>query len=613
MDHPQKLGQYVLLDLLAQGGMAQIFKAKTVDAYGLERLVVIKRILPHISADPDYVRMLVDEAKIAVHFTHGTIAQIYDLGCINNDYFIVMEYVDGKTFSQINKRLKQIKRKIPLDILLYCAIEVARGLSYIHNKKDAVGRAMGVVHRDVSPQNIILSYAGHIKIIDFGVAKAHNKEGKTESGVLKGKFAYMSPEQARSDHIDSRSDIFSLGTLLWEMATGERLFKRATNRETVLAIQNTKPTDASRVRRDIPSAFDKIIKKALQKNPKNRYQDASDMVIDLERLLFELNPDFKPVYAAEFVYKLFGPEEDERDLPDHLFVKEPTPVTRVQSLDAPSSASAEEATNKDFLDHGTPVVRTPLKRWDVQNIWLVAFFVFMFLAGAAYVILANRTDSAELLLRGLEPKMTVQLDNKTLNVKGSEKTVKVVVGQTYVLHVHQEGFEDFEKQLVIKNAEDRVVEIKMTKEAVRFGNLIITTRPSGATVYIDNVEWTAPTPLVIRNLDAGRVYRVGLFLKKYKFYTQDVTIVGGQDVTLMYDLVSNFAFLSITTNPIGARVFIDGKEVGVTPYQDSNISPGELHQVSVEKEGYEAQTFSFELKPGDEKQVQLDLVGSASD
>jgi hypothetical protein len=173
--------------------------------------------------------------------------------------------------------------------------------------------------------------------------------------------------------------------------------------------------------------------------------------------------------------------------------------------------------------------------------------------------------------------------------------------------VHQEGYEDFEKQVVIKNAANHVVEIKMIKEAARFGNLIITTRPGGATVYIDNVEWTAPTPLVIRNLEAGRVYRVGLFLKKYAFYTQDITVVGGQDVTLTYDLVPSFAFLSITTNPIGALVFIDGKEVGVTPYQDSNIPPGVAHQVSIEKNGFETQTFSFELKPGDEKQVQLDL------
>ena len=158
----KRLGNYTLLDKIAQGGMAQVYKAKTYDHSGEERLVVIKRILPHISADPEYVEMLIDEAKIAVNFNHGNIAQIYDLGRVDEDYFIVMEYVDGKTFSQIAKRLKQIGKQIPLDILLYCFIELCRGLSYIHNKKSSDGKALRVVHRDVSPQNIILSYTGKL-------------------------------------------------------------------------------------------------------------------------------------------------------------------------------------------------------------------------------------------------------------------------------------------------------------------------------------------------------------------------------------------------------------------------------------------------------------------
>ncbi|OVE81309.1 hypothetical protein BVY03_03755, partial [bacterium K02(2017)] len=328
----QKLGQYTLLEKIAQGGMAQVFKAKTVDPNGIERLVVIKRILPHISADQEYVDMLVDEAKIAVNFNHGNIAQIYDLGRVKDDYFIVMEYVDGKTFSHIVKKLKSRKTRFPLDLLLYCAIEIAHGLSYIHNKKDSTDKPMGVVHRDISPQNIILSYAGQIKIIDFGVAKAEFREGKTESGVLKGKFAYMSPEQSRCDRIDNRSDIFSLGTLIWEATTAARLFKKKTNQETIQNIQKGKYIPASQIRKNIPKEFDRILKKALSKNPKHRFQDASEMAFEMEKLLFKINPEFKPVYAAEFIYKLFGPEEDEAKLPDHIFVKDKTDVTKIKDV-----------------------------------------------------------------------------------------------------------------------------------------------------------------------------------------------------------------------------------------------------------------------------------------
>lgn len=607
-DAAQKLGQYTLLEKIAQGGMAQLFKAKTVDPNGFERLVVIKRILPHISADPEYVEMLVDEAKIAVNFNHGNIAQIYDLGRFNNDYFIVMEYVDGKTMSQIGKRLKEFHRPIPIDILLYCAIEICHGLSYIHNKKDGDGRSMGVVHRDISPQNIILSYSGNIKIIDFGVAKARVKTGKTESGVLKGKFAYMSPEQARSDTIDSRSDVFSMGILLWEFATGERLFKRKTNHETIQAIQKAKYDAPSTIRKNLPRAYDKVVKRALQKHPKHRYQDAADMAVDLEKLLYEINPDFKPVFAAEFIYKLFGPESDEKDLPNPIFVQEKTPITVLQDASVrKNKQNLDDPTIKDHLgDHATPVVKiVPFKKFSSQALWVAGFCAFLMACLLTYVLVSKKINRATFELKGFETGMHVFLDGTEL-INPNQKN-EVASDKQHSLRVHQDGAKDFTLKFLLKPYEHRVIPIELKREVPLFGNLIISTKPTGATVYLDNIEWKSKSPVIIRNLDAKKTYKVGLFMQKYRFYTESVTIIGGQDTAIEHDFEESFAYLSVTSNPIGAEVLIDGVMVGTTPYQNPNVNPDAQLNIEIRKQDYKPAQTSLKLAPGEDKTLNFEL------
>ncbi|MBF0105945.1 MAG: serine/threonine protein kinase [Deltaproteobacteria bacterium] len=610
-EESQKLGQYTLLAKVAQGGMAQVFKAKTVDPNGFERLVVIKRILPHISADPEYVEMLVDEAKIAVNFTHGNIAQIYDLGRVKDDYFIVMEYVDGKTFSQINKKLKLREKKIPLDILLYCTIETCRGLNYIHNKKGTDGKPMGVVHRDISPQNIILSYAGQIKIIDFGVAKARNKEGKTESGVLKGKFAYMSPEQSRSDVIDNRSDIFSMGTLLWESLTGERLFKKKTNQETVKAIQKGKYINAASIRPDTPKELDKIIRKALQKNPKHRYQDADDMALDLEKLLFVINPDFKPVYAAEFVYRLFGPEDDEKDLPDHLFVKEKTPVTRLNTAQIALKKPCvpqEELTVKDVFDaYLTPITKIKKTvRANLRLMWLFGFFVFLFVCGAIYFYLFSVAAKASISFEGLKKEMSIFIND--LETKPPDSGIFALKSESqYNIRVSQKGYQDFVAHVFLKPFEHQIIKPKFNILALETGMLTIKTVPPGATVYLNNIKWKEITPVVIKNFEPDKPYKIGLFLEKYSFFTKEITFEKGKPLVLEHKFVKNTAYISVTSNPIGADVYINGAFAGKTPYQNNNVVPDQALNINVKNQGYRQQEKKVQLKNGEEMTVNFEL------
>ena len=221
---PIPFGKYLLLDRINIGGMAEVWRGKTFGAGGFERLVAIKRILPNIAEDEEFITMFIDEAKITVQLNHANIAQIYELSHISNSYFIAMEYISGKDMRAVFDRCRKKGEPAPIPLTCYCIAKCCEGLDYAHRKKDRQGRDMNIVHRDVSPQNVLISYEGEVKVIDFGIAKAAGKATKTQAGILKGKFGYMSPEQIRGLPLDRRSDVFAIGVCLYEMLTGERLF-----------------------------------------------------------------------------------------------------------------------------------------------------------------------------------------------------------------------------------------------------------------------------------------------------------------------------------------------------------------------------------------------------
>ena len=627
-DTPQrnKLGQYLLLEKIAQGGMAEVYKARTVDASGIERLVVIKRILPHISSNPEYVDMLIDEAKIAVHFTHGNIAQIYDLGRVGSDYFIVMEYVVGKTFSQIYKVLLDRHQKIPLDVLLYCFIELCHGLSYIHRKTDPTGKLLGVVHRDISPQNIILSYTGNVKVIDFGVAKATFLEDKTETGVLKGKFAYMSPEQTRGEKLDHRSDIFSMGTLLWEMSTGERLFKRKINKETIKAVQRVRFDVPSSRRADIPRALDRVIKKALSKSPRHRYNDASEMASELEKLLYSINPDFRPIAAAKFLYDLFGPEKDEKDLPPPFFVKpqaeseaERTDRQSVLSQDqvdlshAGADEPGDETTIKEFFDHLTPLVRMPqLKQKFLQyRLQVLSILVLiLFAVGSAYVYSIHRHSKMALLwLDGRRPEMTVTISGQP--VASLDGPIELDARRDHDLQVTQAGFYPLILKLKLHSKETRHVALALKPVPPPTGDIRVSSLPPGASIYLDEKDTGLKTPSSIIGLMARQGHQIGLFLTGYDFVTREVEIVGGKELHMDVPLSPTPAVIFLTSEPAGAEVFIDGKSVGITPLTLDSVKPALEHVLRMTLPGFSPHEERLSFTAGEHKALHIPFQAPA--
>ena len=278
---PVQFGRYLLVDKIASGGMAEIFRAKLVGVEGFEKNVVIKRIHPYWSERRDFITMLVDEAKLLVHLNHPNIVQVYELGREGETYFIAMEFVEGVDLRQVQNRLKALGRRMPPEIAAAVVLESLKGLHYAHERALKDRGRLGIVHRDVSPQNILLSFEGEVKVTDFGIAKAMTQTHETQTGVLKGKYAYMSPEQAVGAPLDARSDLFACGIVLYELLFERRLFAGKNDLETLENVRRAQVPWPEASEGLFPGLRE-ILAKALQARPEDRFATAEDFAEALE-------------------------------------------------------------------------------------------------------------------------------------------------------------------------------------------------------------------------------------------------------------------------------------------------------------------------------------------
>jgi eukaryotic-like serine/threonine-protein kinase len=309
---PIPFGRYLLLDRINIGGMAEVWRGKVFGAGGFERLVAIKRILPNIAEDEEFISMFQDEAKISVQLTHANICQIYELNRIGPSLYIAMEYVPGKDLRSIFERARKKGEPPPVPLVCYVIGKLCEGLDYAHRKKDQHGRDLNVVHRDVSPQNVLISFEGEVKVIDFGIAKAAGKVTKTQAGILKGKFGYMSPEQIRGLPLDRRSDVFAIGVCLYELLTGERLFVGESDFQVLEKVRKAEALPPSTYNRKIPEALERIVLKALAKDPGDRFQYASELADELQRFLITSDSIFSRKDLMQYMKSTFA-EEVERE------------------------------------------------------------------------------------------------------------------------------------------------------------------------------------------------------------------------------------------------------------------------------------------------------------
>jgi TonB family protein len=300
----ERFGQYTLLERIAAGGMAEVWKARMRGVEGFQKTVAIKKILPHMTDNLEFISMFVDEAKLAAQLSHPNIVHIYDLGKIGREYYIAMEYVEGKDLRSLLNAGRRKGAPLPLGLALLIAARLASALEYAHRKRDFEDRELGLVHRDVSPQNVLLTFEGDVKLCDFGIAKAVSKAGHTQMGALKGKLQYMSPEQAWGRPVDPRSDIFSLGVVTFEMITGEKLFPGDTEISVLEAVRQGRIRPPRQVNPAVPLDVEEIVLRAVAADPQDRFQSAGEMKARIEGILAALTPAPSHTDLAGYMHRV---------------------------------------------------------------------------------------------------------------------------------------------------------------------------------------------------------------------------------------------------------------------------------------------------------------------
>ena len=356
-------GPYRLLERVAVGGMAEVFRAKRSGVEGFEKVVAVKRILSHLSDNKEFVDMFIDEAKMVAGLTHPNIVQIFDLGKIDRSYYIAMEYVHGRDLRTILRRARERNVPVPLELSAFVVSRVCAALEYAHRKRDESGQPMLLVHRDVSPQNILLSFEGDVKLTDFGIAKAASKASITDKGALRGKLLYMSPEQAWGKPMDRRSDVFSLGIVFYEMLTGQKPFLGNSEMSILETVRECRVPPPTTLNPKIPEKVERVAMKALERDPEVRYQDAGEMHRDLERVLHERPPTTQRDVTL-FLERLFDESERGGAVSKDWSAERPSSV---YVEPGPGSEAAPPAPAKDASGTKDPLtIQKLLKRFGIK-------------------------------------------------------------------------------------------------------------------------------------------------------------------------------------------------------------------------------------------------------
>jgi len=558
------LRKFEILEMIAKGGMAEVYRAQTAGPEGFAKELCVKKILPHLTEDEKFVRMFINEAKLAASLNFANIVSVHDL-CVsaNREYFIVMEYVHGKDLSDVIRAAQISGRTIPADIACYIGREVCRGLSYAHAKKDTLGHSLNIIHRDISPQNILCSYMGEIKITDFGIAKASTNVSHTAVGILKGKYGYMSPEQAHGKELDHRSDLFNLGIVLYEMLVGERCFAGASDYSTLNLMREAVVTPPTRINANIPKKIEDIVLKALSRKPEDRFQSAAEF----EDSLKQFNQDNLASNLATFLTDLFSSQDDPGG-------DRTTGVLSLSSVVAPIPA---EDTDKNKIpdqkldDRKTP--RTPISKKDLPSapkkerkparIKPVANDKKTKKKQEQAAQAANKKPVGK---KHLKPGWT------SLNQTSSRKNIKLAIKSTLAVaaalllgfvggSISMRG-QSYE--LAFRAVENDQIQGDEHTSTDRLA-VVIETEPPGAKIRIDDKAIKEKTPSILYNLEAGSSHRIELSLKAYQGVRRQFKVQKTGVTRISEKLTPAKPSLIIESEPAGADVSLNALAQGQTP------------------------------------------------
>ncbi|MEZ4703926.1 MAG: serine/threonine-protein kinase [Bdellovibrionota bacterium] len=611
---PFLYGKYIILDRIAVGGMAEVFKAKAYGVRGFERLLVIKRILPHLSSDEEFVEMFIDEAKISVELNHANICQVTDLGKIDDNFFIAMEFVNGKDLRGILKKCFMTSSLLSIPACIYIVSEVCKGLDYAHRKVNTItGKALDVIHRDISPQNIMVSYHGDIKIVDFGIAKTASKMHKTQAGVLKGKFGYMSPEQAEGIELDYRTDIFSTGIILFEILSGQRLFMGDTDFETLEKIKNCNIPNIMELNEEVPLEVKSVIDKALAKEPDDRYESAMEMHLELSKILYNKYEGFSPEDLSNTLQDLFATEikqenESLRRAIDSIAQEDLDRVEGAKTISIkrtkPSSPFEVSKDSKIWIaptkqvESGIRVVSPDTS----SNLFSKAktFILFCVIASIPLLLWKLFFDPQTSVETPLQQTQVEKTAEKAMyRVSTDPMGVEVIIdgspmgitpldaelqlNETHRIALHLDGFVDQTIDYVADEFDSELY-YQMEKIPPRTGTITVHSDPAGAEVFVDGVKQNQVTPTELPNLLIDQSYEIevrkdGFQIKKSELY------LDLEKESIAFSLVPMKVAIRIETNPSNAKVFVDGKYNREKTIDAT--SANQTYEILVKADGYE--------------------------
>ncbi|MBX3268920.1 MAG: serine/threonine protein kinase [Sandaracinaceae bacterium] len=550
-------GRYEILGRIAFGGMAEIFLGRETTSLGAVRYLAIKRILPHVADDEQFVEMFLDEARLAIQLNHANICHIYEFGELDDAFFIAMEWVNGVPLGKLIRRARAAGG-LPAEVAVRVIADIAGALAYAHNARDAVGRPLEIVHRDVSPHNIMVAYDGQVKLLDFGIAKATTHASKTQAGTVKGKFSYMAPEQCLNKPLDGRADVFALGICLWETLAGRALYTRDNEFETMKAIIEEDPPPLAWEREDAPDGLDAIIKKALAKARENRHGSAAELQTELERWLAAKGHVVNATRVAELMQRLYAEQIRRGPLVDS------TPFgqsfQRARSPDAASSPSAQAALPIAEAPSGSApamALPAPPARTPVAWIAIVAALVVALVAvGTVAVWPRGEPPPTEPTLTAPEPRAP-----------------------------------DPEPESL---ADPRPVTPEPAPvpppAPLALGVLVVTSVPTGASVRLDGEPVAGRTPITLARLPAGG-YAILVEREGFEPHEARVEVPADGEARVEARLTRADrgperapGRLSINTRP-WSKVYVGNRLIGTTPIAEASVTSGRLRLRLVDRDG----------------------------
>ena len=641
MNH-QMFGRYLLLDKVAAGGMAEVWRGKITGEANFQRIVAIKKILPHVSEDEDFITMFTDEALITASLQHANIGQVYEFAKVGDVYFIAMEYISGKDLKSLWSWSKARNSIMPIELSAFCVAKMADGLDYAHSRRDNMGNPSGIVHRDISPQNVLVSWEGDVKVIDFGIAKATEKSGKTRPGTLKGKFAYMAPEQIRGLPLDGRSDIFALGVVLYEMVTGQRGFQADSEFSLLEMVRNVEIRPPSLLNSNLPAELERIIYKALAKDRDQRYQTGADLSEDLQRFLMMRGKPPQARDLAAFMRENFTVDwekerarlESYRELTaDVVKTEARAPASAPAALDDDSAFSSSDTAafaatpdppaapggvrppalvnpvrSETTASTGThpqlPQAQPPPPGRPSRAPKLVAAFLGLSVvlggAAAAGWFLLKPKSTIVLSVEGPSEAM-VRFDNQPQLKASPSLTLEKIEAGVHIIVVEAPGF--IPATMTIVTEGEPLFPVKAVLRRVP-GKLTVTSDPSGAAIILDGKPTEKRTPATFE-LPGDTIHEIRLQLDDYKEAVKPDARVpgGGAEAVEKLRLMPSVVRLRVVTTPEGAMVKVGGVNVGTTPVVIDRQPDDPYPEVEISHDGCETlkTTVPFDREKADDR------------